>query len=142
MFPINALTRFLLFCAAVSSVEAFTSPQVAKTQSVLEAGRRDFLDAAMSASAGLLIASIPAAARAEEEKISDDLAMPSEEEQRKADEAAMAERLRRKAELQKQGSRPASFGDSLAKEREKQKGMQMSKEERRDALCETLGRGC
>lgn len=54
----------------------------------------------------------------------------------------MAERLRRKAELQKKGSRPASFSDSLAKEREKQKGMQMTKEERRDALCETLGRGC
>lgn len=85
MFPINALTLFLLFCAAESSVEAFTSPRVAKTQSVLQAGRRDFLDAAMSASAGLIIASIPAAAGAEEGKISDDLAMPSEEEQRKAD---------------------------------------------------------
>mmetsp|Transcript_8044 Transcript_8044/g.16705 ORF Transcript_8044/g.16705 Transcript_8044/m.16705 type:complete len:143 (-) Transcript_8044:922-1350(-) len=142
MFPINTLTLFLLFCAAVSSVEAFTSPRAAKTQSVLEAGRRNFLDAAVSASAGLLIASIPAAAGAEEGKISDDLAMPSEEEQRKADEAAMAERLRRKAELQKQGTRPATFSDSLTKEREKQKGMQMSKEERRDALCETLGRGC
>jgi hypothetical protein len=54
----------------------------------------------------------------------------------------MAERLRRKAELQKQKSAPAGFKDSLAKEREKQKGLQMSKEERRNALCEELGRGC
>ena len=56
--------------------------------------------------------------------------------------AAVAERLRRKAELQKEKSRPASFKDSLAKEKEKQKGLQMSKQERRDALCEELGRGC
>ena len=57
-------------------------------------------------------------------------------------EAAMAERLRRKAELQQQKSKPTTFSASLAKEREKQKGMQMTKEQRRDELCETLGRGC
>jgi hypothetical protein len=54
----------------------------------------------------------------------------------------MAERLRRKAELQQQKSRPASFTDSLAKEKEKQKGLKMSDQERRDEMCERLGRGC
>merc|ERR1711957_795047 len=104
---------------------------------------------------------IPSAAGAEEEastseastseastseaKISDDLAMPTEVEQKKTDEeaaAAVAERLRRKAELQQAKARPASFKDNLAKERNKQKGLQMSQEERRNALCEELGRGC
>jgi hypothetical protein len=55
---------------------------------------------------------------------------------------AMAERLRRKAELQQEKSRPARFTDSLAKEKEKQKGLKMSDKERRDELCERLGRGC
>jgi hypothetical protein len=54
----------------------------------------------------------------------------------------MAERLRRKAELQKKASRPMSFGDSLKSEQDKQKNLQKSKEERRNALCEELGRGC
>ena len=86
MSPINKLSLILLVCAALlSSVEAFTSSPAPKASSALEAGRRAFLDAAMSASAGLVIASIPSMALAEEEKISDDLAMPSEEEQRKAD---------------------------------------------------------
>jgi len=58
-------------------------------------------------------------------------------------EAAMAERLRKKAELQKQNSRPATFQDSLAKEMERKKSLKsMTKEERRNELCETLGRGC
>ena len=55
----------------------------------------------------------------------------------------MAERLRRKAELQKQNSRPATFQDSLAKEMQRKKDLKsMTKEERRNELCETLGRGC
>ena len=56
---------------------------------------------------------------------------------------AAAERLRRKAELQKKSARPANFQDALAAEKAKQKGLQtMTKEERRNALCEELGRGC
>ena len=59
---------------------------------------------------------------------------------KKAD--ALAERLRRKAELQKKGARPASFKESLSQELGKQKGMEKTKMERRNAMCEELGRGC
>lgn len=85
MSPSNTLVLVLLICAAVSSVKAFTIPAAPRAPSALQAGRRDFLDAAMSATAGLVIATIPAVAGAEEEKIVDDLAMPSEEEQKKID---------------------------------------------------------
>jgi len=54
----------------------------------------------------------------------------------------MAERLRKKAELKKKMARPTSYMDSLKSEQEKKKDLQMSKEERRNALCEELGRGC
>ena len=53
-----------------------------------------------------------------------------------------AERIRRKAELQKKTAKPATFKDSFAAEKEKQKQLQKTKEERRIALCEELGRGC
>jgi len=78
----------------------------------------------------------------------EELGMPpdtSADEQKKIDEdaaAAMAERLAKKAALQKEKARPATFQDSMAKELEKKKNLQMSKEERRNALCEELGRGC
>lgn len=55
---------------------------------------------------------------------------------------AVAERLRKKAELQKKSAKPLNFTDNLAQEKEKQRQMQKSKEERRIALCEELGRGC
>jgi hypothetical protein len=55
---------------------------------------------------------------------------------------AAAERLRIKAELQKKNAKPMSFTESMAKERAKQKELEKSKEERRNALCEELGRGC
>eukprot|EP01082_Thalassiosira_pseudonana_P001706 g1473.t1 g1473 contig10:2162271-2163077(+) len=71
----------------------------------------------------------------------DDLAMPTEEEQ-KAQDAAMSEKLRKKAELQKQARRPMGYADSMEAERNKQKSLQKTKEERRAALCEELGRGC
>lgn len=55
----------------------------------------------------------------------------------------MAERLRRKAELQKKAATPTKFSDSLTKEMEKKKELRsQTKEERRDAMCEELGRGC
>jgi hypothetical protein len=35
-----------------------------------------------------------------------------------------------------------TFSDSLVQEKEKQRQLQKTKEERRNALCEELGRGC
>lgn len=55
----------------------------------------------------------------------------------------MQEKLRRKAELQKKASKPMEFKESFKVERERQKEMSSkSKEERRNAMCEELGRGC
>jgi hypothetical protein len=55
----------------------------------------------------------------------------------------MKERLRLKAELQKKGAQPKTFSESLKGEKSKQQELQgMSKEERRNRLCEELGRGC
>lgn len=55
----------------------------------------------------------------------------------------MKERLRRKAELQQAQSKPgATYKDSMAAERKKQESLKKTKEERRTALCEELGRGC
>ena len=54
----------------------------------------------------------------------------------------MAERLRKKAELQKKMARPTNYVDSLKNEQAKKKELQKSKEERRNAMCEELGRGC
>ncbi|KAL3796644.1 hypothetical protein HJC23_009944 [Cyclotella cryptica] len=71
----------------------------------------------------------------------DDLSMPTEDEQ-KAQEAAMQERLRKKAELQAQARKPVGYAESMEAERRKQKSLEKTKEERRQALCEELGRGC
>lgn len=71
----------------------------------------------------------------------DDLAMPSEDEQKAREAAEMEERIRRKLELQKKAS-ASTFKDSLAREKEKQALLKKSKEERMAALCEELGRGC
>jgi len=57
-------------------------------------------------------------------------------------EAAMAERLRKKAELKKQASKPMGYQESMAAEKRKQESLKKTKEERRIALCEELGRGC
>ena len=54
----------------------------------------------------------------------------------------MAERLRRKAELQKAASKPATIKESMEAEMKKKAELKKSKEERRNALCEELGRGC
>jgi hypothetical protein len=92
MTPLHTLAfTVLVVCATVCRVEAFTTTTTRTTLSAttsscaLQAGRRDFLDAAVSATAGLVIASIPAVARAEEEQIAGDLDMPSVEEQKKTD---------------------------------------------------------
>jgi hypothetical protein len=54
----------------------------------------------------------------------------------------MAERLRRKAELQKKASKPVTFADSLASEKKKKQELVKSQAEKRNAMCEELGRGC
>lgn len=71
-----------------------------------------------------------------------DLSMPSEAEQAEMQKAEMEARLRRKAELQKKASKPQTFGESLKGEITKQKSLEKTKQERRDAMCEELGRGC
>ena len=91
MFQLSTTNTFaivLVVCAAVLQVEAFTIFTSPRTSLALQAsnnGRRNFLDAAMSTTAGLVIASIPAMAGAEEATAGDDLAMPSVEETTKAD---------------------------------------------------------
>lgn len=55
----------------------------------------------------------------------------------------MKRRLALKAELQKKASQPVNFQDKLQVEKAKQEEFKKkSKEERRDELCEVLGRGC
>lgn len=55
---------------------------------------------------------------------------------------AMAERLRMKAELKKKVAKPIGYAESMEAEKNKQKSLQKTKEERRIAMCEELGRGC
>lgn len=98
----------------------------------VDTSRRSFLATSSIAFFG---ASLPANA-----DDGDELSMPAVAEQ--SEEEKMAERLRRKAELQKKASRPASFTDSLAAEKKKKDELKKSKEERRNAMCEELGRGC
>jgi hypothetical protein len=54
----------------------------------------------------------------------------------------MEERIRRKRELQKKATRPTTFKESFVKEQGKQDELKKSKEEKRIAMCEELGRGC
>ncbi len=54
----------------------------------------------------------------------------------------MDERIRKKLELQKKTAKPTTFGESFQKEKEKKAELAKTKEERRNALCEELGRGC
>jgi hypothetical protein len=54
----------------------------------------------------------------------------------------MKERLRRKAEMQKAMTRPATFQESMQMETKKQGSLKKSQVERRNAMCEELGRGC
>ena len=54
----------------------------------------------------------------------------------------MAERLKRKAELQKKASKPTSYKSSFEAEQGKQQSMKKTKQELRDSMCEELGRGC
>jgi len=55
----------------------------------------------------------------------------------------MRRRLEMKAELQKKAAQPRTFSESLKGEMNKQDDFKkQSKQARREALCEELGRGC
>mmetsp|Transcript_26083 Transcript_26083/g.53645 ORF Transcript_26083/g.53645 Transcript_26083/m.53645 type:complete len:184 (+) Transcript_26083:126-677(+) len=77
----TTLAILVLVCAAVFQAEAFTTTAKTRTQSTaLHAGRRDFFGAAVSTTVGLIMAADVARA----EDVADDLAMPSEEDQKKS----------------------------------------------------------
>jgi hypothetical protein len=55
----------------------------------------------------------------------------------------MEARLKLKAELKAKVAKPKTFQESLQKEKEKQKvDKELTGAERRNAMCEELGRGC
>jgi hypothetical protein len=54
----------------------------------------------------------------------------------------MEAKLKRKAELQKASSKPIGFKENMEAEKRKQDSLLKTKEQRRDAMCEELGRGC
>ena len=55
----------------------------------------------------------------------------------------MEERLRKKAELKAKAPSSKTYGESLKNEiKKKEESKELSKEERRNRLCEELGRGC
>ena len=57
--------------------------------------------------------------------------------------AALQAKLAKKAELQKKAAQPRTFTESFSSERAKQKEFNdQSKQARREAMCEELGRGC
>mmetsp|Transcript_4556 Transcript_4556/g.6926 ORF Transcript_4556/g.6926 Transcript_4556/m.6926 type:complete len:138 (+) Transcript_4556:168-581(+) len=130
-------------CTILPCVAAFSAPSTCATtrsNTALDAetpSRRAFLSNAVAFGAAAAVSVLPAFA----EDV-DDLAMPSEAEDKINTAAEMEERIRKKRELQKKATKPATFKESFSKEQDKQKDLQKSKEERRAALCEELGRGC
>jgi hypothetical protein len=50
--------------------------------------------------------------------------------------------MRRKAELQKAAARPIGVAENMSAEKNKQKSLKKTQVERRNAMCEELGRGC
>eukprot|EP00588_Corethron_pennatum_P014016 CAMPEP_0194279668 /NCGR_PEP_ID=MMETSP0169-20130528/14059_1 /TAXON_ID=218684 /ORGANISM="Corethron pennatum, Strain L29A3" /LENGTH=87 /DNA_ID=CAMNT_0039024119 /DNA_START=283 /DNA_END=546 /DNA_ORIENTATION=- len=74
-----------------------------------------------------------------------DMPIQDEAEKAAAEQAAkdaMAERIRKKMELQKKKTASLDYGESRKNEAEKQEGMKKSAKEKREAMCEELGRGC
>lgn len=122
----------------ISQAEAFavtTTNAPSSTTALHAESRRAFMSAAALFTAGAVL-SAPAFA-------DDDLSMPTEQEQAKVSEAEMAERLRKKAALQKKMVAPKNLGESFSKEMTNQKEQKgLTQQERRDKMCEELGRGC
>ncbi|GKY90935.1 hypothetical protein MPSEU_000066300 [Mayamaea pseudoterrestris] len=139
----QSLIKLLLLVLLAGSVAPFSPLALSSrtcdshSSTALQASsRRQLLTTAASA---IVLGSLPLVALANV----DELAMPTADEQASADAAAMAERIRRKRELQKKASSPVKFTDKFSKEQEKQKELKsQTQEERRNALCEELGRGC
>mmetsp|Transcript_24270 Transcript_24270/g.35997 ORF Transcript_24270/g.35997 Transcript_24270/m.35997 type:complete len:143 (+) Transcript_24270:90-518(+) len=136
----------VLVTALVASSEAFVLPSSSSTSipttqlcAQTSSSRAEFLRDVAATSIASVIVSLPGMATADD---TDDLAMPTADEQKALDEAALQEKLRRKAELQKQARRPIGYADSMEAEKRKQQSLKKSKEEKRIALCEELGRGC
>mmetsp|Transcript_25380 Transcript_25380/g.41216 ORF Transcript_25380/g.41216 Transcript_25380/m.41216 type:complete len:140 (+) Transcript_25380:77-496(+) len=133
---------FFLASALFASSEAFvvtSTSSITTTLSAQTSSRAEFLRDVAATSIASVMVSLPGVAAADD---AEDLAMPTEEEQKAIDEAKLQEKLRRKAELQKQARRPMGYSDSMEAEKRKQQSLQKTKEERRIALCEELGRGC
>mmetsp|Transcript_26826 Transcript_26826/g.40551 ORF Transcript_26826/g.40551 Transcript_26826/m.40551 type:complete len:144 (-) Transcript_26826:56-487(-) len=136
----------VLVIALVASSEAFVLPSSSSSSiptthlcAQTSSSRAEFLRDVAATSIASVIVSLPGMATADD---TDDLAMPTADEQKALDEAALQEKLRRKAELQKQARRPIGYADSMEAEKRKQQSLKKSKEEKRIALCEELGRGC
>ena len=63
----NTMYRLALLLLVCAAVNAFTTPGATRAPAIaLQAGRRDFLDAAFAATAGLAVATIPGIARADD----------------------------------------------------------------------------
>lgn len=154
-------SRIILFVSAlIVQVSSFSIPNAVGTPKNIaeplkaigspdeESGRRAFLVASIAAVTSSTIMPSISLANADgfgTDDMVEELEAPSAEElekQRQAHNAEVNERLRRKAELQKKAAKPMNFGESMKVEKAKQDGLKMSKEDRRNALCEELGRGC
>lgn len=137
------------------SFTIITSPRRQNTPLVRESST---LKAAMSADAckdrrsvlrsvfGVVASSVslPHSAWAEEANVGDDLSMPDAPPPLTPEQEAafQEERLAKKAALQKKSARPLDYKESIEGEKEKQKELKKSGVERRNAMCEELGRGC
>ena len=133
-----------LCSASVNTAMAYSMQKPTAAANDISVSRKSFLGTC-AASFVAVSSSAIAPVFAEESApttFEDDLAMPDEEEVRKQTEAEKAERLKRKSELQKQKSRPMDFKESMQNEKDRQNSLVKTKEERRNALCEELGRGC
>mmetsp|Transcript_49263 Transcript_49263/g.96371 ORF Transcript_49263/g.96371 Transcript_49263/m.96371 type:complete len:155 (+) Transcript_49263:72-536(+) len=142
IFAIIPTNGFILHgnFAASTRVTSVTSLNAIETDS-----RRAFLNAAAigigscgwvnMANAELVDMDMPA-----------DMPIPDEAEKAAAEQAAkdaMAERIRKKMELQKKKTASLDYGESRKNELEKQGEMsKLTKAQKREAMCEELGRGC
>lgn len=122
--------------ATVGQVNGFVVPQNDNRQATVlsaQSSRRAFGVASMGAAFAALTVGAPAAFAL------DDLDMPSAEAQAKSDDEA---RLKVKADLKAKAARPKSYAESVQKELGKKKDAGMTQTEKRNAMCEELGRGC
>lgn len=151
------LVVVLLACPLVHSLQPFISPKLPSAPSPPPAPsnpplpaappstRRSVLSLSLPLLLSPLLPSLPAFA--DETSVSDlsaPDAPPAAPASAKSAEEEMAERLRKKAELQrKTGGGPAlSYKESFKGELDKQQGMKKTKQQLRDDMCEELGRGC